>query len=108
MMAAAGATLIRGASIVTMDRQGDLHGDILIKGDTIAEIAPSIAHGSAQVVEAHGVSMPAAAATRESVARMVGRGHEDVDFAVLLLETARVAGLELKPENVKIDDGLAA
>ena len=58
--------------------------------------------------KAHGVSMPAAAATRESVARMVGRGHEDVDFAVLLLETARDAGLELKAENVKIDDGLAA
>ena len=50
----------------------------------------------------------AAAATRESVARMVGRGHEDVDFAVLLLETARDAGIELTAENVKVDDGLAA
>ena len=58
--------------------------------------------------KAHGVSMPAAAATRESVSRMVGRGHEDVDFAVLLLETARDAGLELKAEDVKIDDGLAS
>jgi 3-hydroxyisobutyrate dehydrogenase len=58
--------------------------------------------------KALGVSMPAAAATRESVARMVGRGHEDVDFAVLLLETARDAGLELKAEDVKIDDGLAS
>jgi 3-hydroxyisobutyrate dehydrogenase len=56
--------------------------------------------------KAHGVSMPAAAATRESVARMVGRGYEDIDFAVLLQETARDAGLELKPENVKVDDGL--
>jgi len=50
--------------------------------------------------------MPAAAATRESVARMVGRGHEDIDFAVLLAETAKDAGLELKPENVKMSDGL--
>jgi len=58
--------------------------------------------------KALGVSMPAAAATRESVARMVGRGHEDVDFAVLLLETARDAGLELKSEDVQVDDGLAA
>jgi 3-hydroxyisobutyrate dehydrogenase len=58
--------------------------------------------------KALGVSMPAAAATRESVARMVGRGHEDVDFAVLLLETARDAGLELKAEDVEIDDGLAS
>ncbi|UUZ64803.1 NAD(P)-dependent oxidoreductase [Polaromonas sp. P1-6] len=56
--------------------------------------------------KAHGVAMPAAAATRESVARMVGRGHEDIDFAVLLLETAKDAGLELKPENVKMSDGL--
>jgi 3-hydroxyisobutyrate dehydrogenase len=56
--------------------------------------------------KAHGVPMPAAAATRESVARMVGRGHDDIDFAVLLLETARDAGLELKSENVKMSDGL--
>jgi 3-hydroxyisobutyrate dehydrogenase len=56
--------------------------------------------------KAHGVAMPAAAATRESVARMVGRGHDNVDFAVLLLETARDAGLELKSENIKLSDGL--
>jgi 3-hydroxyisobutyrate dehydrogenase len=55
---------------------------------------------------AYGVAMPAAAATRESVARMVGRGYEDIDFAVLLQETARDAGLELKPENVRMSDGL--
>jgi 3-hydroxyisobutyrate dehydrogenase len=54
----------------------------------------------------YGVAMPAAAATRESVSRMVGRGHDNVDFAILLAETARDAGLELKPENVKISDGL--
>ena len=55
---------------------------------------------------AHGVAMPAAAATRESVARMVGRGHEDVDVAIRLQETARDAGLELVPEQVAVDDGL--
>ena len=58
----------------------------------------------------HGVAMPAAAATRESVARMVGRltisGHDHVDFAVLLQETARDAGLELVSENVTVSDGL--
>ena len=58
--------------------------------------------------KAHGVPMPSAAATRESIARLVGRGHDDVDFAILLLETARDAGLELKAENVKVDDGLAS
>ena len=55
-----------------------------------------------------GVPMPAAAATRESVARMVGHGLDDIDFAVLLRETANDAGLELKSENVQISDGLEA
>ena len=54
----------------------------------------------------HGVAMPAAAATRESIARMVGHGHGHIDFAVLLVETARDAGLELKPEGVTLSDGL--
>jgi len=56
--------------------------------------------------KAHGVAMPAAAATRESVARMVGRGYEDIDFAVLLVETAKDAGLEIRPDGVKMSDGL--
>lgn len=50
--------------------------------------------------------MPAAAATRESIARMVGRGYDDVDFAILLKEIALDAGLELVAENVKVSDGL--
>ena len=56
--------------------------------------------------KAHGVAMPAAAATRESVARMVGRGYEDIDFAVLLKEMALDAGLQLTPDNVPMSDGL--
>ncbi len=36
-------TLIKGASIITMDVQGDLRqGDILVTGDTLTEIAPHI------------------------------------------------------------------
>jgi 3-hydroxyisobutyrate dehydrogenase len=58
--------------------------------------------------KAHGVSMPSAAATRESVSRLVGRGHDDVDFSILLQELAADAGLKLVPENVKVDDGLAS
>ncbi len=54
----------------------------------------------------YGVAMPAAAATRESVARMVGHGHDNVDFAILLAETAKDAGLALVSENRVIDDGL--
>ena len=45
---------------------------------------------------------------RESVARLVGRGHDNVDFSILLQETARDAGLDLKPEAVNVDDGLSA
>ena len=54
----------------------------------------------------YGVAMPAAAATRESVARMVGHGHDQVDFAILLQETADDAGLKLVSENKTVDDGL--
>jgi 3-hydroxyisobutyrate dehydrogenase len=56
--------------------------------------------------KAHGVAMPAAAATRESIARLVGRGYDDIDFAVLLVEMAKDAGLALTPDNVKMSDGL--
>ena len=56
--------------------------------------------------KAHGVCMPAAAAARESIANVVGRGHDNVDFAVLLVEMARSAGMELTPDNVDISDGL--
>jgi 3-hydroxyisobutyrate dehydrogenase len=59
--------------------------------------------GAARV---HGVPMPAAAATRESVARMVGRGHDQIDFAVLLQEVANDAGLVLRPDSVQLSDGL--
>ena len=50
--------------------------------------------------------MPAAATTRESVARLVGRGHDHIDFAVLLQEVAADAGLVLTPDNVSLSDGL--
>ncbi|MEI7531221.1 MAG: NAD(P)-dependent oxidoreductase [Betaproteobacteria bacterium] len=58
--------------------------------------------------KAHGVVMPAAAATRESIGRMVGRGYKDVDFSILIQEMAKDAGLELISENKKISDGLEA
>jgi len=47
--------LIRGATIVTMDTQGDLPvGDILVTGDTLTEIAPVIHVDDAHVVDATG------------------------------------------------------
>lgn len=48
-------TLIRGATIITMDAQGDLpRGDVLVTGDSITEIAPAIHADDAQVVQAEG------------------------------------------------------
>jgi 3-hydroxyisobutyrate dehydrogenase-like beta-hydroxyacid dehydrogenase len=50
--------------------------------------------------------MPVASTTAQIVAAAVGAGHRDNDFAELILEQARRAGLELRPENVEVDDGL--
>lgn len=48
-------TLIKGATIITMDALGDLpQGDILVAGDTLTDIAPSIHADDAQVVDASG------------------------------------------------------
>lgn len=48
-------TLIRGATVITMDAQGDLpRGDVLVTGDTITEIAPALQVDDANVVDASG------------------------------------------------------
>jgi cytosine/adenosine deaminase-related metal-dependent hydrolase len=48
-------TLIRGATVITMDAQGDLPvGDILVTDDVITDIAPVIHADDAQVVDASG------------------------------------------------------
>lgn len=48
-------TLIRGATVITMDAQGDLpQGDVLVTGDSITEIAPSLQVDDAQVVDGSG------------------------------------------------------
>ena len=52
------------------------------------------------------VPMPVSALCSEIVASAIGAGYVDDDFAVLLLEVARSAGLTLESENKVIDDGL--
>lgn len=54
------------------------------------------------------VPMPLSALCTELVASAIGAGYVDDDFAVLLLEEARSAGLVMTPENVVVDDGLGA
>ncbi len=53
-----GRTLIRGATIITMDAQGDLpSGDILLTGERITAIAPHLDVDDAQLIEAAGCIM---------------------------------------------------
>lgn len=48
-------TLIRGATVITLDKQGDLpRADVLVTGDVVAEIAPELHVDDAQVVDASG------------------------------------------------------
>ncbi|HEY2044618.1 MAG TPA: NAD(P)-dependent oxidoreductase [Jatrophihabitans sp.] len=53
------------------------------------------------------VAMPVTATTHAAVQSAIGRGHGDEDFAALLVEVGRASGVELKPENVVVDDGLS-
>ncbi|MFD6157400.1 NAD(P)-dependent oxidoreductase [Nocardia sp. NPDC060256] len=54
------------------------------------------------------VPMPVAAITAQLVQATVGSGRVDEDFAILLDLQAQASGLELKPEQTPIDDGLGA
>jgi 3-hydroxyisobutyrate dehydrogenase-like beta-hydroxyacid dehydrogenase len=53
------------------------------------------------------VPMPLAALTRDLIQQMIGHGMTEEDFATLLVMQARASGLELKPENVAVNDGLS-
>ena len=52
------------------------------------------------------VPMPVASATAQLVAAAVGAGHRSDDFATLIIEVARGAGVALESEHVGVDDGL--
>jgi 3-hydroxyisobutyrate dehydrogenase-like beta-hydroxyacid dehydrogenase len=56
--------------------------------------------------KASGVAMPVAALCTEMVASAIGAGFGSDDFAVLLAEQARSAGLSMADEPVGVDDGL--
>jgi 3-hydroxyisobutyrate dehydrogenase len=53
------------------------------------------------------VPMPLASITRDLVQAMIGNGMDEEDFAKLIVMQAKASGLELQPENVPVDDGLA-
>jgi 3-hydroxyisobutyrate dehydrogenase-like beta-hydroxyacid dehydrogenase len=52
------------------------------------------------------VPMPLAALARDLVQSMIGRGMREEDFAALLVQQAQASGIELRPENVAVGDGL--
>ena len=53
------------------------------------------------------VPMPVSAAAAAAVQASVSSGRVDEDFAILLDLQARASGLELKPEDAEVDDGLS-
>ena len=54
------------------------------------------------------VPMPLASITRDLIQSMMGRGMTEEDFSKLLVQQAQASGLALKPENVKVGDGLSS
>jgi 3-hydroxyisobutyrate dehydrogenase-like beta-hydroxyacid dehydrogenase len=54
------------------------------------------------------VPMPLASVTRDLLQAMIGHGMSDKDFATLVLMQAKASGIDLKPENVEVGDGLSA
>ena len=53
------------------------------------------------------VPLPLASVTRDLIQSMMGAGLTEQDFATLILQQARASGIELKPENVAVGDGLS-
>jgi len=53
------------------------------------------------------VPMPLTSLTRDLLQQMIGHGMTQEDFSTLLLMQAKASGIELKPENVKVGDGLS-
>jgi len=53
------------------------------------------------------VPMPLASMTRDLVQSMMGAGMTEEDFSTLLLQQARASGIELKPEDKTVGDGLS-
>jgi 3-hydroxyisobutyrate dehydrogenase-like beta-hydroxyacid dehydrogenase len=54
------------------------------------------------------VPMPLASMTRDLLQTMIGHGMSEQDFATLILMQAKASGMDLKPENVEVGDGLSS
>jgi 3-hydroxyisobutyrate dehydrogenase len=54
------------------------------------------------------VPMPLSSLTRDLLQQMIGQGMTEQDFSTLILAQAKASGIELKPENKEVGDGLAS
>src|SRR5258706_10656899 len=54
------------------------------------------------------VPMPIAALTRDLIQQMIGHGMTEQDFSTLILMQAQASGIQLKPEDKEVSDGLAS
>jgi 3-hydroxyisobutyrate dehydrogenase len=54
------------------------------------------------------VPMPVTSLTRDLLQQMIGQGMTEQDFSTLLLAQAKASGIELKPENKEVGDGLSS
>jgi 3-hydroxyisobutyrate dehydrogenase len=54
-----------------------------------------------------GTPMALTALTREMLQSLIGHGFTEQDFATLLVQQAKAAGMPLEPENVPVSDGLS-
>jgi len=54
------------------------------------------------------VPLPLASITRDLIQSLMGAGLGEEDFSKLLVQQANSSGLQLKPENVKVGDGLSS
>ena len=52
------------------------------------------------------VPMPLTSITRDLLQTMIGHGMTEEDFATLIVMQAKASGVQLKPENVQVADGL--
>jgi len=53
------------------------------------------------------VPMPLSSLMRDLLQQMIGQGMTEQDFSTLILAQAKASGIELKPENVNVGDGLS-
>jgi 3-hydroxyisobutyrate dehydrogenase len=54
------------------------------------------------------VPMPLTSLTRDLLQQMIGQGMTEQDFSTLIVAQAKASGIELKPENKEVGDGLSA